>query len=153
METPLEHVKHFWELEVYKKQRVMAREVFELTIKFPGDERFSLRDQIRRSSRSVGANIAEAWAKRLYPKSFVSKLSDADGEQQETVHWLICSRDCNYLTLEESMSVRLKCEEIGRMLHSMIQKAESFTSQSSRLHEDGSPYLASTEGANNLPDF
>jgi four helix bundle protein len=157
MEQPLEYVKSFWDLEVYKKQRVMSREVFRATKQFPMEERFSLTDQIRRSARSIGANIAEAWAKRRYPKHFVSKLTDADGEQLETIHWLIASRDADYLTLEESTSIRSKCEEIGRMLGSMIQKADTFTGNSDALHEDAPPYLAFDERATSvdesLPQF
>ena len=80
------YVKRFQELDVYQKQREVSREVFRLSKKFPSEEKYSLTDQIRRSSRSVGAQIAEAWAKRLYPKHFVSKLTDADGEQLETQH-------------------------------------------------------------------
>ena len=91
------YVKQIRDLEVYKKQREVSKEVFRLSKDFPAEERFSLTDQIRRSSRSVGAQIAEAWAKRLYPKHFVSKLTDADGEQLENQHWLIEAFDCEYL--------------------------------------------------------
>lgn len=76
----------FRDLEVYKLSREFSKEIFDLTKRFPPEERYSLTDQIRRSSRSVGAQIAEAWAKRRYEKHFVSKLTDADGEQQETQH-------------------------------------------------------------------
>jgi len=84
MKTQLGYVRHFKELEVYKKQRALAKEVFTLSKRFPAEEKCSLTDQLRRASRSIGAQIAESWAKRLYPKHFVSKLSDADGEQMET---------------------------------------------------------------------
>ena len=80
----LAHAKSFRDLVVYLKSRELSREIFEISKSFPRDETFSLTDQIRRSSRSIGANIAEAWAKRKYEKHFVSKLTDADGEQQET---------------------------------------------------------------------
>src|SRR5438046_4364258 len=80
----LEYVKHFKDLEVYKRQRNLAKEVFALSKQFPKEELYSLTDQLRRASRSIGAQIAEAWAKRLYPKHFISKLTDADGEQVET---------------------------------------------------------------------
>jgi four helix bundle protein len=83
MNAQLGYVKHFSELEVYKRQRALAKEVFALTKQFPREEQVSLTGQIRRSSRSIGAQIAESWAKRLYPKHFVSKLTDADGEQLE----------------------------------------------------------------------
>ena len=75
----LDYVKHFNDLDVYKKQRTLAKDIFQLSKKFPKEEKYSLTDQIRRSSRSIGAQIAEAWAKRLYPKHWISKLTDADG--------------------------------------------------------------------------
>ena len=84
--SELPHAKGFRELIAYQKARQLAQEIFEMTRLFPREERYSLTDQIRRSSRSVGAQIAEGWAKRWYEKSFVSKLVDADGEQMETQH-------------------------------------------------------------------
>ena len=82
------YAKSFRELEVYKLSRELAGEIFQISKSFPKEETYSLTDQIRRSSRSIGAQIAEAWAKRRYEKHFISKLTDADGEQQETQHWL-----------------------------------------------------------------
>jgi four helix bundle protein len=82
----LPHAKSFRELIVYQKTRLLVREIFELTQIFPREEMYSLTDQIRRSSRSVSAQIAEAWAKRWYEKSFINKLVDANGEQMETQH-------------------------------------------------------------------
>src|SRR5215813_10473983 len=129
MKTQLKYVRHFKDLEVYQRQRTLAKELFVLTKKFLREEQFSLTDQLRRSSRSIGAQIAEAWAKRLYPKHFISKLTDADGEQMETQHWLIEAGDCGYLDKASSNRLLGLCEEIGRMLGSMIHKAESFSSQ------------------------
>src|SRR5512139_519124 len=86
----------------YQKARALAQEIFEATRSFPREESFSLTDQIRRSSRSVGAQIAEAWAKRSYEKHFVSKLTDADGEQFETQHWIETAGDCGYLSNERA---------------------------------------------------
>ena len=83
----MEYVKSFRDLEVYKLSRQLSKDVFETTKKFPKEEMYSLTDQVRRSSRSIGAQIAEAWAKRKYEKHFVSKLTDSDGEQFETQHW------------------------------------------------------------------
>src|SRR5947207_10700886 len=136
MRMQLEYVKHFKDLEVYKRQRELSGGVFRLSKRFPTEEKFSLTDQLRRASRSIGAQIAEAWAKRLYPKHFVSKLSDADGEQMETQHWLIEARDCGYV--EGAISTRLLglCEEISRMLGSMMRKAESFSSRAYTLSEN-----------------
>jgi len=93
----MEKVTRFQDLEVYKLARQLAREIFELSKRFPKEEMYSLTDQIRRSSRSVGAQIAEAWGKRKYEKHFVSKLTDSDGEQLETQHWLDTAKDCSYL--------------------------------------------------------
>lgn len=145
MTTQLEYVRHFKDLEVYKRQRMLAMEVFGLSKTFPREEQYSLTDQLRRSSRSIGAQIAEAWAKRLYPKHFVSKLTDADGEQLETQHWLMEAGDCNYLTEPDSRRLLALCEEIGRMLGSMIRKAESFASRDYALHEEPPPYLVKDE--------
>lgn len=140
MTTKHGYVRHFKELEVYQRQRVLAREVFASSKQFPREEQYSLTDQVRRSSRSVGAQIAEAWAKRLYPKHFVSKLTDADGEQMETQHWLIEAGDCGYLAEPDVRRLLGLCEEIGRMLGSMIRKAESFASHD-YLREEPLPYL------------
>jgi len=92
--SSLQHAKNFRDLLVHQKSRQLARDIFEITKSFPKDEKFSLTDQIRRSSRSIGAQVAEAWAKRKYEKHFVSKLTDADGEQMETQHWLEIAMDC-----------------------------------------------------------
>lgn len=118
--------KKFRELEVYKLSRQLSRDIFEITKKFPRDEMYSLTDQIRRASRSIGAQIAEAWGKRKYEKHFVSKLTDADGEQLETQHWIETSLDCRYIEPEFAIVLLNKCESIGKMLGSMIDKADSF---------------------------
>jgi len=138
----LSYVKSFRDLEVYRRQHTLAREVFALSKSFPKDERYSLTDQLRRSSKDIGAQIAEAWAKRLYPKHFVSKLTDADGEQNETQHWLSEAADCGYLSEVDVMRLLGFCEEIGRMLGSMMRKAESFSSNDYTLREEPPPYLA-----------
>ena len=92
------NIRHFTELEVYKLAMDSAMRIFEESKGFPGEERYSLTDQIRRSSRSVCTNIAEAWRKRRYPNAFVSKLTDADGEASETQVWLAFAVKCGYLT-------------------------------------------------------
>lgn len=91
-------------------------EIFRLSKTFPKEETYSLTDQIRRASRSVPANIAEGYRKRLYPKHFVSKLSDADGESSETQVWLLFSRECGYITPSKCDELLSKYEEVGRML-------------------------------------
>jgi four helix bundle protein len=141
MGTQLEYVRHFKDLEVYRRQRELAMCVFDITKGFPREEQFSLTDQLRRASRSIGAQIAEAWAKRLYPKHFVSKLTDADGEQMETQHWLMEASDCGYIAKADSTRLLSLCEEIGRMIGSMIRKAGSFSSDDYIVREEAPPYL------------
>jgi four helix bundle protein len=146
MGTQLEYVRQFRDLEVYKRQRELARQIFILTKQFPREEMYSLTDQLRRSSRSIGAQLAEAWAKRLYPKHFLSKLSDADGEQMETLHWIMEAEDCGYLDSADAQRLRSCCEKIGRMLGAMIRKFETFISKDSTLREENSPYLTEDHG-------
>lgn len=119
-------VRRFEDLEVYQLALSLQREVFELTKSFPKDERYSLIDQIRRSSRSVGGNIAEAWHKRRYPAHFASKLTDSDAECGETRHWIQTSLDCEYITAGEFVKLTEKCLSIGAKLGNMIQNAENW---------------------------
>ena len=118
--------KHFSELVVYQKAFELQQEIFELTKTFPAEERYSLTDQLRRSSRSVPGNISEAWAKRRYIAHFVSKLTDSDGEQKETQHWLQTAVACGYVSGDGAGELVTRCKEVGRMLGSMIQNAESW---------------------------
>ena len=90
-------VQSFYDLEVYQVAFEVQQEIFELSKHFSTGETYSLTDQIRRSSRSVGANIAEAWRKRKYPAHFASKLTDSEGENAETQHWLRTAEACEYL--------------------------------------------------------
>jgi four helix bundle protein len=122
------HANSFRDLLVYKKAKTIAKKVFELTKTFPKEEMFSLTDQVRRSSRSIGAQIAEAWAKRRYEKHFVSKLTDADGELQETKHWIDIAIDCGYIFKEEAEKMNEELSEVGKMLNSMMNKSDSFCS-------------------------
>ena len=140
--TQLKHARSFRDLVVYQKSRRVAKDVFELTKGFPKEERYSLTDQVRRSSRSVGAQIAEAWAKRRYEKHFVSKLTDADGEQQETQHWVESAHDCGYLTKQKTDKLVADLSEVGRMLGSMMRKSDSFCGQDSPMvREDPAEYF------------
>ncbi len=93
-------IRHFRELEVYRLAMEAVMEIFELTKHFPPEEKYALTDQIRRSSRAVCANLAEAWRKRRYPRAFVSKLSDSESEAAETQVWLEFSQRCGYLPSE-----------------------------------------------------
>jgi four helix bundle protein len=120
------YVKSFRDLEVYKLAREVSKEIYILSKAFPVEEKYSLTDQIRRSSRSVGAQIAEAWGKRKYELHFISKLTDADSEQLETQHWLEISEECEYIDLNTAKSLLQKCESIGKMLQSMIDKSSTF---------------------------
>ena len=103
-------------------------EIFDITKTYPKEEKYSLVDQIRRSSRSVPSNIAEAWVKRKYPKSFVSKLLDSLAEESETEVWLDMSADCEYISKELHDSQIERYTEVARMLNSMINTPEKFCS-------------------------
>lgn len=120
------YVKSFRELEVYKIAREISKEIFSITKSFPKEELYSLTDQIRRSSRSVGAQIAEAWGKRRYEMHFISKLTDADAEQLETQHWIEVSEESKYIDSTVSKALLEKCESVGKMLQRMIDKASTF---------------------------
>lgn len=117
----------FRDLKVYQLSYKLAMEIFHISKKFPKEEKYSLTDQIRRSSRSIPANIAEAYRKRQYPKHFVSKLSDSDSELAETIVWLDFSKDCEYINEKEHGYFINKYEEVGKMLGGMINKSEKFT--------------------------
>jgi four helix bundle protein len=114
------------DLIIYQKAFAVAMEVFALIKKFPREERYALTDQIRRSSRSVCSCTAEAYRKRMYEKVFVNKISDADTENSETVVWLEFAHACHYITLQEMLILEQKCEEVGRMLNSMLNSPEKF---------------------------
>ena len=109
------YAKEYWELIVYKKSTKLTNEIFSITKDFPADERYSLTSQIRRSSRSIGAQLAEAWAKRFYKKHFISKLADADAELNETEHWIITAYSCGYIPREKKEKLIQNCHEIGRL--------------------------------------
>jgi four helix bundle protein len=124
--SELQHATGFRELIVHQKARQVSRLAFELSTTFPREEAYSITDQLRRAARSVGAQIAEAWGKRRYARHFVSKLTDADAEQLEAQHWIDTANECGYISIEQRDQVLGLLSEIGRMLHSMIAKAEQF---------------------------
>ena len=132
----MSYAKSFTDLVVYQKQRALAREVFRVSNGFPREEKYSLTDQLRRASRSIGAQIAEAWAKRRYEKHFVSKLTDADGEQQETRHWIETACDCGYIDTMSKDRLNGFCLEIGRLLGRVIECSDSFCQDSSIVREE-----------------
>jgi four helix bundle protein len=122
--------KSFRDLNVYRQARETAQKIFELSRQFPTEERYSLTDQIRRSSRAVKAMIAEAWGRRRYKAVFVNKLDEAPGEATETQSWLDDARDSKYLSDDKFNEVDSNCIVICRMLSRMIDRAEDFCKHS-----------------------
>ena len=118
------------DLKVYQLAYSLAMRIFEESRTFPHEERYSLTSQIRRSSRSVAANIAEGFRKRQYPSMFMSKLADSDAEATETQVWLDFARDCGYLSTQDHNELTARYEEVGRMLHAMIVHPERFAPSS-----------------------
>ena len=114
------------DLTVYKKAYGLAMRVFEISTRFPPEEKYALTSQIRRSSRSVSLNLREAWAKRRYEAHFISKLTDCDGENSETDSPLDFAWDCTYLTKEDHAELTAVGQEVGKMLGRMIQNPEPF---------------------------
>jgi four helix bundle protein len=114
------------DLKVYQLAYKLAMEIFNLSRSFPREELYSLTDQIRRSSRSVAANIAEGFRKRRYPNMFVSKLTDSDGEATETQVWLDFALDCGYMSQENRDRLTGGYEEVGKMLAGMMNDPISF---------------------------
>jgi four helix bundle protein len=137
----LGYTESFRGLLAYRLARELSLEIFQYTKHFPKDEMFSLTDQVRRSSRSIGANIAEAWAKRRYEKHFISKLTDADGEQQETQHWLETAFDCGYLSETESNNLLIKCNRVGQLIGGMSAKSSQFCNPQKFLRETTIEYF------------
>lgn len=116
----------FKELLAYKKSFELAMEIFELSKTFPKEERFSLTDQVRRSSRSVAANIAESYRKRRYTNHFISKLTDSDAENSETNTWLQFSLECQYISKETFDRLNIKNLDVGRLINYMINNPSKF---------------------------
>jgi four helix bundle protein len=117
----------FRDLKVYQLAFNLAMEIFYESKRFPAEEKYSLTDQIRRGSRSVPGNIGEGYRKKQYPKMFVSKMADADGEATETQVWLDFAHECGYLSHARQLELRRGYEEVGRMLGSMITHPERFS--------------------------
>ncbi len=114
------------DLDVYKVAYELAMEIFHVSKHWPNEEKFSLTDQVRRSSRSVCSNLREAWSKRKYEAHFISKLTDCDGENSETDTWLDFAKDCNYLSNENYRKLNDKCSRVGAMLGGMIKNPKPF---------------------------
>ena len=124
MTEKLPYAKRYQDLIAYKKSMDLADIVFQETKSFPKEEVYSLTDKLRRASRSVGAQIAEAWGKRNYIKHFKSKLTDASAELNETEHWLVIAHNCNYISTTTKSYLIGLCNEINRLICGMISKAE-----------------------------
>ena len=124
-----DRILNFKELRVYQTAFELQQVVFKVSKLLPAEERYALTDQIRRASRSIGANIAEAWQKRRYLAHFISKLTDADGEQAETQHWIETARGCGYISVEQHKSLIEQCSRIGQILGAMMVKPEKFCPQ------------------------
>lgn len=122
----IENYRGFRDLKVYQLSYQLSVEIFHVTKAFPKEEKYSLIDQMRRSSRSISTNIFESWSRRKYPKSFVSKLIDAIGEADETTVWLDFSKDFAYIDIEKYENLFQKYGEVCRMLNSMINQPERF---------------------------
>jgi four helix bundle protein len=114
------------ELQVYQEAYALAMEIFEVSKRWPSEEKYSLTDQIRCASRSVCTNLREAWSKRRYEVQFISKLTDADGEHSETDTWLDFAKGCGYLREKEYGRLMSRCQAVGRMLGSMLRDPTSF---------------------------
>jgi four helix bundle protein len=125
-------IKSFRDLDVYMLAREQAKKIFTLSKRFPREEKYSLIDQIRRSSRAVNAMIAEAWARRKYPAAFINKIDEAMGETMETQAWLDHALDCEYLDHALHRALDEAWQRVGGMLNRMIQRSDDFCRSSSR---------------------
>jgi four helix bundle protein len=114
------------ELKVYQEAYELAMEIYELSKVWPKEERYSLTDQIRRSSRSVCGNLREAWSKRRYEAHFLMKLTDCDGENSETDTWLDFAKDCGCLNATGYRRLQKRCRNVGKMLGSMLRNPAPF---------------------------
>ncbi len=116
----------FQDLLAYKKSFELAMGIFSISKNFPPEEKYSLTDQVRRSSRSVSVNIAEATRKRRYEKHFISKLTDSDAENSETQVWLEYSLACNYIDTIQFETLLSKSLEVGKLLNYMMNNPDKF---------------------------
>jgi four helix bundle protein len=123
----------FKELTVYKKAFTLAMEIFEVSKKFPSEEKYDLTSQIRRSSRSVCTSIGEGYRKRHYPAFFISKISDADMENSETYIWTDFAVNCKYISEEIKEKWQQQTHEIGKLLNHMIENPEKYQRQEKKI--------------------
>lgn len=137
-------VRHFRELRIYQQAFRVAQEIYRHSKGWAVEERFSLTDQIRRASRSVTANIAEAWRKRRYEKHFISKLSDADAEAAETQCWLDHALACGYLSAETHTQLNQEYENIIGGIVKMMTSPEQWCGPAQHIREEAEPYFTHT---------
>lgn len=128
MEKARGSYRGYRDLKVYQLAYKLALDIHNISKTFPKEEKYSLTDQIRRSSRSIPANLAEAWKKRLYEKAFIAKVIDAAGEAEETEVWLDFSKDFGYLDEDIYQELTGKYDEVNRMLYGMLDKSDKFIS-------------------------
>lgn len=126
----MQNIRSYRELRVYQAAMDAAMKIFELSKRFPAEEKYSLTDQMRRSSRSVCTNIGEAWRKRRYPAHFVSKMSDSEGEAEETRVWIEIAERCRYLTSDEAHDLDSTYDTILAQLVNMIFNKDDWTIRS-----------------------
>ena len=126
-----ERIESFRDLNVYQAAFELQQLLFRASKSFPKEERYALTDQLRRASRSIGANIAEAWQKRRYPAHFISKLTDADGEVAETEHWIDTAWSCEYLDDDVRAVLSSQCRSAGRMLGVMMKSPSKWCGRAS----------------------
>ena len=119
-------IKNVQDLDLYQVAFRLQQAIFAASKQWPKEETYSLIDQVRRSSRSIGANLSEAWAKRAYPAHFLSKLTDADAELAETRHWIATAIACSYLTDQQQAVLIDLADTVGRMIGAMILKSGQF---------------------------
>jgi len=122
----LSFMGHYKDLLAFKKGYELAMEIFTITKRFPAEEKYSLTDQVRRSSRSVCTNLVEAYRRRRYKDYFISKLNDCESENAETQVWLDFSHDCKYITEVEYSTLSAKNDEIGKLIWYMINNPDKF---------------------------
>jgi four helix bundle protein len=120
-------VKSYRDLDVYQLAFGLQQTIFQISRQFPNEEKFALTSQIRRSSRSIGANLAEAWPRRRYPAHFLSKLTDSDSELSETEHWLLTARECEYISDSCYEDLFEQYRVLGRKLGNMISTSGSWS--------------------------
>jgi len=125
-------IQSFRDLDVYQISIEQSRQIFYLTRSFPRDEVYSLSSQIRRSSRAVGAILAEGWARRRYRAAFVNKMNEALGEAMETQAWLDHAKACGYINNQQHSELDNRWQHVGAMLNRMIERADSFCKASSK---------------------